>query len=238
LGAATLLEIENLTVSYGRNEPVRDVSFVVPDASITALVGANGAGKTSILNAITGLVSSRGKIISGGKVLTGLTTDERVRLGVAQVAEGRQLFPLMSVRENLELGGYLCRPVENKQRLVELMYRFPVLAERVNQPAGTLSGGEQQIVAICRALMSAPQVLLIDEPCLGLAPIIVRKVAKVLRDLHGMGLTILLAEQNASFAAKVADKLILLENGRVRAEGSPNELLERLDLRQAYMGVA
>ncbi|MGB3866986.1 MAG: ABC transporter ATP-binding protein [Xanthobacteraceae bacterium] len=233
-----MLEIEGLTVSYGRNEAVRSISLAVPAASITALVGSNGAGKTSTLNAITGLVPSRGRITMNGKALTGLTTDDIVRLGVAQVAEGRQLFPLMSVRENLELGGYLCRPAENRQRMADLMNRFPVLAERANQHAGTLSGGEQQIVAICRALMSAPRVLLIDEPCLGLAPIIVRRVASILRDLHGMGLTILLAEQNASFAAKVADNLILLENGRVRAEGAPGELLERLDIRQAYMGVA
>jgi branched-chain amino acid transport system ATP-binding protein len=232
-----MLEIENLSVSYGRNEAVHGISFAVPDASIVALVGANGAGKTSTLNAITGLVSSRGKIVSNGRVLTGLTTDNRVRLGVAQVAEGRQLFPLMSVRENLELGGYLCRPAESGQRLTELMERFPVLAERAGQFAGTLSGGEQQMVAICRALMSAPRVLLIDEPCLGLAPIIIRKVTAILRELHGTGLTILIAEQNASFAAAVADRLILLENGRIRAEGSPNEVLGQPQFRQAYLGV-
>ena len=232
-----MLEIENLTVSYGRNEAVRGISFAVPDASIVALVGANGAGKTSTLNAITGLVPSRGRIVSGGKILTGLTTDDRVRLGVAQVAEGRQLFPLMSVRENLELGGYLCKAAESRLRLAELMQRFPILAERASQLAGTLSGGEQQMVAICRALMSAPQVLLIDEPCLGLAPIIIRKVTGILRDLHGTGLTILIAEQNASFAATIADRLILLQNGRIRAEGSPDEMLDRAEFRRAYLGV-
>lgn len=233
-----MLKIENLTVRYGYNDAVRGISFDVPKASIVALVGVNGAGKTSTLNAITGLVPSCGRISRDGTVLSGMTTDSIVRLGIVQVAEGRKLFPLMSVHENLELGGYLCKSADNRKRLAELIGRFPFLAERANQPAGTLSGGEQQVVAICRALMSVPQVLLIDEPCLGLAPIIVRRVAKILRDLHEMGLTILLAEQNASFAAKVADKLVLLENGRVRAEGSPNELLERLDLRQAYMGVS
>jgi len=232
-----LLEVENLAVSYGRNEAVRGISFVVPDASITALVGANGAGKTSTLNAITGLVASRGEITMNGKTLTGLSTDDIVRLGVAQVAEGRQLFPLMSVRENLELGGYLCKPAGNRNRLTELMERFPLLAERAHQAAGTLSGGEQQIVAISRALMSAPKVLLIDEPCLGLAPIIVRKVAKILRDLHATGLTILLAEQNVSFAAMIANRLVLLDNGRIKAEGSPNEMMDRLDLRHAYLGI-
>jgi branched-chain amino acid transport system ATP-binding protein len=232
-----LLEIENLTVNYGRNEAVRGISFAVPAASIIALIGANGAGKTSTLKAMTGLVASRGRIAKNGKVLSNLTTDQIVRLGVAHVAEGRQLFPLMSVRENLELGGYLCSLSENRLRLAELMKRFPILAERSNQSAGTLSGGEQQVLAIGRALMSSPQVLLIDEPCLGLAPIIIRKVAKILRDLHREGLTILIAEQNASFAAAIADSLIVLENGRIRAEGSSEGMLDRPEFRQAYLGV-
>ena len=231
-----MLKIENLEVRYGRTEAMKGISFIVPDASIVALIGANGAGKTSTLNGITGLVSARGQTSKDATILTNLTTDNIVRCGVAQVAQGRQLFSQMSVRENLELGGFLRKPSENNKRIRELMDRFPLLAQRADQAAGTLSGGEQQIVAICRALMSNPQVLLIDEPCLGLAPIVIRKVAKILRDLHRAGMTILLAEQNASFATRLADRLILLENGRIRAEGTPDEIMGQEDIRRSYLG--
>jgi branched-chain amino acid transport system ATP-binding protein len=231
-----LLKIENLEVRYGRTEAVKGISFVVPDSSIVALIGANGAGKTSTLNAITGLVPARGQASKDGTILTNLTTDNVVRCGVAQVAQGRQLFSQMSVRENLELGGFLRKPAENHRRIRELMDRFPLLAARADQAAGTLSGGEQQIVAICRALMSEPQILLIDEPCLGLAPIVIRKVAAILRDLHRAGMTILLAEQNAPFATRLADRLILLENGRISAEGTPDEIMGQEDIRRSYLG--
>ena len=231
-----MLRVENLQVRYGRTEAVRGISFVVPDSTIVALIGANGAGKTSTLNAITGLVSAHGRVSKDDVILSNLTTDNVVRCGVAQVAQGRQLFPQMSVRENLELGGFLRKPAENQRRIGELMNRFPLLAERADQAAGTLSGGEQQIVAICRALMSDPRILLIDEPCLGLAPIMIRRVTGILRDLHRAGLTILLAEQNASFATRLASRLILLENGRIRAEGPPDEILGKAEIRQAYLG--
>jgi branched-chain amino acid transport system ATP-binding protein len=223
-------------VRYGRTEAVRGISFVVPDSTIVALIGANGAGKTSTLNAITGLVPAAGRVSNDDTILSNLTTDNVVRCGVAQVAQGRQLFPQMSVRENLELGGFLRKPADNHRRIGELMSRFPLLAERADQAAGTLSGGEQQIVAICRALMSDPRVLLIDEPCLGLAPIMIRKVAGILRDLHRAGMTILLAEQNASFATRLASMLILLENGQIRAEGTPDEIMGKAEIRRSYLG--
>ena len=232
-----MLTVENLCVSYGQVKAVRGVSFTAPSGAIVALIGANGAGKTSTLNALTGLTPSRGAIMRNGVSLAGLATDQIVRQGIVQVAQGRQLFPLMSVRENLELGAFL-RPAAEKRRQIEtLMDRFALLRERSGQSAGTLSGGEQQIVAICRALMSSPELLLIDEPCLGLAPIMIRKVGSILRDLHASGLSIVIAEQNASFATSLAERLMVMENGRIVAEGPAQDIMARQDVRRAYLGL-
>ncbi|GGC47842.1 ABC transporter ATP-binding protein [Chelatococcus reniformis] len=232
-----MLTVENLKVAYGRVEAVRGVSFAVPAGQIAALIGANGAGKSSTLNALTGLVRCRGKIAEGDIRFDGLATDAIVRHGVVQVAQGRQLFPLMSVRENLELGAFLRSAADKRRRLDELMARFPLLAERAEQAAGTLSGGEQQLVAIARALMAEPRILLIDEPCLGLAPIMIRRVAAVLRDLHAAGLTILIAEQNASFATAIAEHLLVMENGRITQAGPPAAVMAHADVRRAYLGI-
>lgn len=232
-----MLTVEGLSVSYGRVNAVSDVSFTVPGNTIVALIGANGAGKTSTMNALTGLVPAKGRIFKDGDDIGGLPTDEIVRRGIVQVAQGRQLFPDMSVRENLELGAFLRRAEDKRRRLAELMDGFPLLRHRADQPAGTLSGGEQQLVAICRALMAEPQILLLDEPCLGLAPIMIRQVGGVLRDLHRAGLTILLAEQNASFASDIAGHLLVMENGRITMSGPPGEVFGHPEMRRSYLGI-
>ncbi len=216
---------------------VRDVSFEVPDGEIVALVGANGAGKTSTLNALMGLVTRRGRIEMGGRDLHALPTDEIVRLGIVQVPQGRQLFPEMSVLENLEMGAFLHPSPVKRRGLEELMERFPLLRERAFQRAGTLSGGEQQIVAIGRALMAQPRLLLLDEPCLGLSPIMVRRVAEIIRRLNGQGLSILLVEQNAAVAFGLATHVLVMENGRITLSGSPAALRESDQVRRSYLGV-
>ncbi|MFO1079112.1 MAG: ABC transporter ATP-binding protein [Reyranellaceae bacterium] len=232
-----MLTVEALSVAYGRVEAVREASFTVPDSSIVALIGANGAGKSSTLNALTGLVARRGTVSFDGADLSTLETDAIVRRGVVQVAQGRQLFPEMSVRENLELGAFLRPPAARRAELERLMQRFPFLRERAGQRCGTLSGGEQQLVAIARALMGAPRLLLLDEPTLGLAPLVVKSIAAVIRDLHRDGLSILIAEQNAAFACSLAERIVVLENGRVALAGAPQELSARDDMRRAYLGV-
>jgi branched-chain amino acid transport system ATP-binding protein len=232
-----LLKVEQLNVSYGRVGAVRGASFEVPDARIVALIGANGAGKSSTLNALTGLVPRTGRVLFGGIDIAGLETDAIVRHGVVQVAQGRQLFPEMSVRENLELGAFLRSPPERRDSLAQLMQRFPFLKERAEQRCGTLSGGEQQLVAIARALMGAPRLLLLDEPTLGLAPLVVKNIGAVIRELHREGLSILIAEQNAAFACSLAERIVVLENGQVALAGTPQELQARDDMRRSYLGV-
>ena len=232
-----MLKVDGLTVDYGPIHAVRSVSFEVPAHGIVALIGANGAGKSSSLNALTGLVARSGRVSFDGVDLSALDTDEIVRHGVIQVAQGRQLFPEMSVRDNLELGAYLRTGAQRRETLAGLMERFPLLRERAGQRCGTLSGGEQQLVAIARALMGAPRLLLLDEPTLGLAPLIVKRIGDVIRDLHAQGLPILIAEQNAAFACGLAQTVVVLENGRVALTGTPAELAARDDMRRSYLGV-
>jgi branched-chain amino acid transport system ATP-binding protein len=215
-----LLKVESLSVSYGHIRAVREASFEVPDGRIVALIGANGAGKSSTLNALTGLVPRAGRV-----------------LFVAQVALGRQLVPEMSIRENLELGAFLRSPAQRRDSLAQLMQRFPFLKERAEQHCGTLSGGEQQLVAILRALMGAPRLLLLDEPTLGLAPLVVKNIGAIIRELHREGLSILIAEQNAAFACSLAEQIVVLENGHVALAGTPVELQARDDMRRSYLGV-
>lgn len=231
------MRVESLNVSYGQVEAVRGLSFEIERGQVVALIGANGAGKTSTLNAITGLVPSRGSIVLDGQSFSGRNTDEIVRRGVSQVPQGRQLFHEMSVGENLEMGAFLRTTAQARKRLEELCERFPLLRERRTQRAGTLSGGEQQMVAIARALMSEPTVLLLDEPCLGLSPIMVKRIASIIRDLNASGITILLAEQNASFACALAHKVIVIENGRLALEGTPDMLRNDDRMRRAYLGL-
>ncbi len=194
-----MLKVEGLSVSYGHIRAVREASFEVPDGRIVALIGANGAGKSSTLNALTGLVPRAGRVLFDGTDIAGLQTDAIVRHGVVQVAQGRQLFPEMSIRENLELGAFLRSPAQRRDSLAQLMQRFPFLKERAEQRCGTLSGGEQQLVAILRALMGAPRLLLLDEPTLGLAPLVVKNIGAIIRELHREGLSI--ARRHARRAA-------------------------------------
>lgn len=232
-----MLTIKSLCVQYGGVQAVQGLTMHVEAGKIVSLVGANGAGKTSTLNAITGLVPSTGTIQMENDNLRRLDTDAIVRRGVSQVPQGRQLFPDMSVMENLEMGAFLRTSSEMAETLQSLQERFPILTQRRDQPAGTLSGGEQQMVAIARALMSAPKLLLLDEPCLGLAPLMVREIGAIIRELNAQGITILLAEQNASFASSIAHELVVVENGKVTLQGSPDELRKDDRMRKAYLGL-
>jgi branched-chain amino acid transport system ATP-binding protein len=231
-----MLQVDDLHVAYHRVPAVRGLSMNVSAGSIAGLVGANGAGKTSTLNAITGLVPHTGKVSFDGTELRGNTADV-VRRGVVQVAQGRQLFPDMTVTENLELGGFVCPVPQMRDRMETLLDQFPVLRERARQRAGTLSGGEQQMLAIARALMSSPRLLLIDEPCLGLSPKMVMRLAELIQRLNANGLTILLVEQNTAFVFGLAREAFVIENGRVVLGGSPDELRQDDKVRSAYLGI-
>jgi branched-chain amino acid transport system ATP-binding protein len=231
-----MLHVEDLCVAYHRVPAVRGVSLRVTAGSIAGLVGANGAGKTSTLNAITGLVPHTGKVSFDGSELRGTTADV-VKRGVVQVAQGRQLFPDMTVSENLELGGFVCPMAQMRDRMERLLDQFPVLRERARQRAGTLSGGEQQMLAIARALMSSPRLLLIDEPCLGLSPKMVLRLGELIQRLNQDGLTILLVEQNTAFVFGLASQAFVIENGRVVLGGSPDELRQDDKVRSAYLGI-
>jgi branched-chain amino acid transport system ATP-binding protein len=233
-----LLEILDLKVSYGAVKALDGVSLNVPKGAIVALLGANGSGKTTTIRAITGLAAPQaGRILFDGRPLTGLPPHEVVRRGVAVVPEGRRIFINLSVHENLLLGGYGRRDQESLARdLNEIYDTFPRLAERRGQMAGTLSGGEQQMLALGRALMSRPRLLLLDEPSLGLAPLLVREVFKIVSRLNRRGVTILLVEQNAAAALQIAGYGYVLETGRVVLAGSGAELLELPQLKDAYLG--
>jgi len=233
-----LLEILDLKVSYGAVKALDGVSLSVPKGAIVALLGANGSGKTTAIRAITGLAAPQaGRILFDGRPLTGLPPHEVVRRGVAVVPEGRRIFINLSVHENLLLGGYVRRDKESQARdLNEIYDTFPRLAERRGQMAGTLSGGEQQMLALGRALMSRPRLLLLDEPSLGLAPLLVREVFKIVSRLNRRGVTILLVEQNAAAALRIAGYGYVLETGRVVLAGSGAELLEHPQLKDAYLG--
>ena len=233
-----MLEILDLKVSYGAVKALDGVSLSVPKGAIVALLGANGSGKTTAIRAITGLAAPQaGRILFDGRPLTGLPPHEVVRRGVAVVPEGRRIFINLSVHENLLLGGYVRRDKESQARdLNEIYDTFPRLAERRGQMAGTLSGGEQQMLALGRALMSRPRLLLLDEPSLGLAPLLVREVFKIVSRLNRRGVTILLVEQNAAAALRIAGYGYVLETGRVVLAGSGAELLEHPQLKDAYLG--
>ena len=234
-----MLEVRNLVVRYGRVEAVRQLSLQVQRGEIVCLVGSNGAGKSSAIKGILGLAeSAEGEVLFNGADLTRQPTPRRVAAGLALVPEGRHVFALMSVRENLLLGAASAPPDAVQSRLAEMLEMFPVLAERINQAAGTMSGGEQQMVAIARALMSAPSVLLLDEPTLGLSPVMVERVAQVLVRLRGQGLAILLAEQNLTMALGIADRGYVLETGSVVVTDTAANLRADTRVRQAYLGDA
>ncbi len=234
-----MLAVSGLDVAYGDLQTLWGVSFVVNAGELVALVGGNGAGKTTTLRALSGLLRPRaGSILFNGENVAGLGAHRITARGIAHVPEGRQLFPLMTAEENLLLGSYTARGRRVRQQNLQRVYEtFPVLGERRRQDAGTLSGGEQQMLAIGRALMSDPVLLLLDEPSLGLAPIVVRNVFEVIAQIRKQGVTVLLVEQNVKQALSIADRAYVLENGRITLEGSGRVLLDRDDVRRAYLGV-
>lgn len=232
-----MLTVQNLDVSYGAIRVLRQVSLRVPQGQIVALLGANGAGKTTALRAICGLVPvAAGRVLLDGLDLTGLPPHEVVRRGVALCPEGRRLFANLTVRENLLLGGYVGRKSHRAQNLEWVLTTFPRLRERLHQRAGTLSGGEQQMVALGRALMGRPRLLLLDEPSLGLAPLLAREVFRIIREVNAQGTTVLLVEQNAQAALSLAHRGYVLENGRLVLSGTGAELLNHPHLQEAYLG--
>ena len=234
-----MLAVQNLDLFYGDARALTDVSLDVPHGAIVAVVGANGAGKSSLIRAIAGLERPRaGHVFFEGRDITGLPSHKICRLGVGQVAEGRQIFPSMSVADNLELGAVSKRARQECAEMRDHVYElFPRLRERHRQIAGTLSGGEQQMVAIARCLMGRPKLVLFDEPSLGLAPAIVQEVFRVIRRLHDEGLTIVLVEQNVAVSLKMATQAYVLESGRIVMSGRGEDLLREERVRRAYLGI-
>jgi branched-chain amino acid transport system ATP-binding protein len=236
----SVLSIENLNVHYGSIHAIKGISLEVKKGQIATLIGANGAGKTTTLNAITNLVKkSGGKILFEGEDITNLSTHEIVSRGIVLVPEGRKIFPNLTVYENLMMGAYSRRDQEKiKRDLNWTLTLFPRLRERLKQLGGTLSGGEQQMLAVARGLMSKPKLLMLDEPSLGLAPLLVKEVFQIIEEIRKEGVTILLVEQNAFAALKVADYAYVLETGKVVIQDSGKDLLNNDDVRKAYLGIA
>ncbi|MCI8559232.1 MAG: ABC transporter ATP-binding protein [Lachnospiraceae bacterium] len=233
-----MLEVKNLHVAYGGIQAVKDISFDVPKGEVVTLIGANGAGKSSTLRSIVGLVKPEsGSIQFESTELAGLSTDQIVSKGITLVPEGRRVFPDLTVLENLKIGAYM-RKDSLDEDLKWVHDLFPRLKERSWQLAGTLSGGEQQMLAIGRALMSKPDLIMMDEPSLGLAPIIVQGVFDIIREINKQGVTILLVEQNANMALKAANKGYVMETGRITLTGTGMELLENEEVKAAYLGKA
>ncbi|RIK96623.1 MAG: branched-chain amino acid ABC transporter ATP-binding protein [Burkholderiales bacterium] len=234
-----MLEIRDLSVFYGDAQALDRVKLDVASNQIVALVGANGAGKTSLIRTLAGILKPRsGSIRFEGREIAGLPSSTVCDLGIGQVAEGRQIFPSMSVLDNLEVGGLLPHARRHSGETLERVFAmFPRLKERAGQAAGTLSGGEQQMLAIARCLMGAPRLIMFDEPSLGLAPALVGEVLETIRTLHSQGMTILLVEQNVAASLKLADRAYVLENGSIVLEGSGAELLDDPRVREAYLGL-
>ena len=234
----SMLKVENLSVHYGMIQAVRDVSFEVNEGEVVSLIGANGAGKTSILRTISGLVRpSAGKIEFLGQEIQKVPAQKIVAAGLSQVPEGRHVFPGLTVMENLEMGAFLKKDrEENQANLKKVFSRFPRLEKRKNQDAATLSGGEQQMLAMGRALMSRPKLLLLDEPSMGLAPIFIREIFKIIQEIQKTGTTVLLIEQNAKMALSISNRAYVLETGSVVLSGTGQELLESDEIQKAYLG--
>lgn len=231
-----MLKIENLSVNYGGINAVTNVSLEVPDGKIITLIGANGAGKSTILRTVAGLVKPKeGVITYNDEDITGLHTNDIVAKGITLVPEGRRIFPNLTVLENIKIGAYMRK--DNLNEDIEWVYSlFPRLKERHWQMAGTLSGGEQQMLAVARALMSKPKVMMMDEPSLGLAPIIVKDIFDIIKKINSQGVTILLIEQNANMALKAADYGYVLETGNITLSGTGKELLNNESVKKAYLG--
>ena len=233
-----LLEAQELEAQYGWTKVLHGLSFAVETGGITTILGANGAGKTTTLRAVCGMVRTAGEITLAGRRIEGRATEDVVRLGVAHVPEGRGTFVQLTVEENLRLGAYARRDRRELAAEIERVCRyFPVLAERRRQVAGTLSGGEQQMLAVARALMLRPRLLLLDEPSLGLSPLIVTDMFAAIRRIHAAGTSVLLVEQNVAMAMDVCDRAYVLEEGRIVAEGEPETLMGRPEIQRAYLGL-
>ena len=231
-----MLKAENLNVYYGKIHALKDVSFDVHEGEIVALIGANGAGKSTTLKTISGILHSKtGKIEFMGEDISHIESYKLLSKGLAHVPEGRRIFLQMTVEENLEMGGYINKRVTDED-LESVYARFPRLKERRSQIAGTLSGGEQQMLAMSRALMSHPKLLMLDEPSMGLAPILVEQIFDIIKELHEAGATILLVEQNAEMALSIAKRAYVLESGRVTLTGTGAELMESDSIKKAYLG--
>ena len=232
-----LLELKNLSLNYGGIQALENINLRVHPGEVVTLIGANGAGKTSTLRAISRITKIRaGSIHFDGREITRSDASNVVKLGIAQSPEGRQVLSRQSVRDNLEMGAYIRNDNEIEADIEKQFQRFPRLLERKNQLSGTLSGGEQQMLAIARALMSRPKMLLLDEPSLGLAPIIVREIFRIIDELRTAGMTILLVEQNARLALQHADRGYVLEAGRITLEGRASDLLDNPEVKRAYLG--
>ncbi len=233
-----MLKVKDLNVFYGTIHALRDCSFEVNEGEIVTLIGANGAGKTTILHSLSGLIPYKsGEIKLLGQSLHGISPNRIVELGMAQAPEGRRIFANMTVKENLELGAYIRKDQQGVKRDLEMVFtRFPRLKERLAQIAGTLSGGEQQMLAIGRTLMSRPKLMLMDEPSMGLAPLLVKEIFSIIKDINHAGTTILLVEQNAHMALSIANRAYVLETGKIVLQGGAKELAASEAVRKAYLG--
>ena len=233
-----MLKVRDLVVAYGGIEALKGISLDVPDGKIVTLIGANGAGKSTLLRSIIGLVKVKsGSVEYNGDALTGLNSQQIVSKGLTLVPEGRRVFPNLTVLENLRIGAYMRKDEDGIAADIKRIYEiFPRLEERNWQMAGTLSGGEQQMLALGRALMSRPKLMMMDEPSLGLAPLVIKEIFNIIRSINENGTTVLLVEQNANMALKVAHHAYVLETGRIMMEGSGKELLENEEIKEAYLG--
>lgn len=233
-----MLEIKNLNVHYGVIHALKNISLTVNEGEIVTLIGANGAGKTTTLRTISGLnKATSGEILLEGKDITNLSASQRVEMKISQVPEGRRIFPAMSVLENLELGAFLRKDKKEIKNDIEHIYElFPILGDRKKQMAGTLSGGEQQMLAMGRALMSKPKILLLDEPSMGLAPLLVREIFEIIKNINKTGTTVLLVEQNARMALSIAHRAYVIETGTIVISGTGEELSKSDEIQKAYLG--
>ncbi len=233
-----MLEVKDIEVYYGMIQAIKGISFEVNEGEVIALIGANGAGKTTTLHTITGLLSpKKGSVIFEGQDITKVPAHKIVSLGMAHVPEGRRVFAELSVYQNLKMGAYTRKDKAEIEETLQMVYkRFPRLEERKNQLAGTLSGGEQQMLAIGRALMSHPKIIVMDEPSMGLSPILVNEIFDIIKEVSASGTTVLLVEQNAKKALSIADRAYVLETGRIVLEGDAKELLNDDSIKKAYLG--
>ena len=233
-----MLEVKDLSVYYGVIQALKGISFEVEEGDVIALIGANGAGKTTTLHALTGLIPVKsGSIVFEGKDITKVPGYKLVSMGIAHVPEGRRVFAQLTVLQNLKMGAYTRNNKQESEETIQKIYkRFPRLEERKNQLAGTLSGGEQQMLAVGRALMSRPKLMMLDEPSLGLAPLVVQDIFSIIREINRQGVTVLLIEQNANMALKIADLAYVLETGNITMSGTGAELLANEKIKEAYLG--